>query len=69
MLIAEYSYRSLQRSLQLKFSNSLTLTTDVKSSSKIIMSELSLATSVPDMPIERPISAYTTNQTSDKRIK
>jgi len=38
----------------------ITLTTEVKSSSKIIMSELSLATSVPDIPIERPISAYTT---------
>jgi hypothetical protein len=25
------------------------------------MSELSLATSVPEMPIERPISAYTRN--------
>jgi hypothetical protein len=38
----------------------ITLTTEVKSSSKIIMSELSLATSVPDIPIERPISAYMT---------
>jgi hypothetical protein len=40
-----------------------TLTTDVKSSSKIIMSELSLATSVPEIPIERPISAYMTKGT------
>lgn len=38
----------------------ITLTTEVKLSSKIIMSELSLATSVPDIPIERPISAYMT---------
>jgi hypothetical protein len=37
-----------------------TLTTEVKSSSKIIISELSLATSVPEIPIERPISAYIT---------
>ena len=37
-----------------------TLTTEVKSSSKIIISELSLATSVPEIPIERPISAYMT---------
>ena len=35
----------------------LTFTTDAKLSSKIIISELSLATSVPWMPMERPISA------------
>ena len=33
------------------------------------MSELSLATSVPDMHIARPISAYTTDQALDRRIK
>jgi len=38
----------------------LTFTTDAKLSSKIIISELSFATSVPWMPIERPISAYKT---------
>lgn len=35
----------------------LTLTTEAKLSSKIMISELSFATSVPWMPIERPISA------------
>ena len=35
----------------------LTFTTEAKSSSKIIISELSLATSVPWIPIARPISA------------
>ena len=39
-----------------------TLTTEVKSSSKIIISELSLATSVPEIPIESPISAYMTKK-------
>ena len=34
-----------------------TFTTEAKLSSKIMMSELSLATSVPEMPMERPISA------------
>lgn len=35
-----------------------TLTTDAKLSSRMMMSELSFATSVPWIPIERPISAY-----------
>jgi len=34
-----------------------TFTTEAKLSSKIMISELSFATSVPEMPMERPISA------------
>ena len=36
----------------------LTFTTEAKLSSKIMISELSLATSVPWIPIARPISTY-----------
>ena len=38
-----------------------TLTTEAKLSSKMMMSELSLATSVPAIPIARPISAWKSN--------
>lgn len=45
-----------------EYALSLTFTTDAKLSSKIMISELSLATSVPEIPMERPISAWNTGR-------
>ena len=49
--------RTIQRETQYNNMSQATFTTEAKLSSKIMMSELSFATSVPEMPIDRPISA------------
>lgn len=51
------SNEALQIFYEVRGRPALTFTTEAKLSSKIIMSELSFATSVPWMPIARPMSA------------